>query len=90
MKALLAALALAALAFTPAAAGAQVIARLKPYDPAIVHVAGRAELYLPPDQARIRVSFYGLPGSIWKMHSSLLSSVVNEPALAPGRVSQAD
>lgn len=36
-----------------------MIAPLKPYDPAIVRVAGRAELYLPPDQARVRVSFYG-------------------------------
>ena len=42
-------------------AGAQVIAPLKPYDPATVRVAGRAELYLPPDQARIKVSFYA-PG----------------------------
>jgi uncharacterized protein YggE len=44
-----------------ARAPAQVIAPLKPYDPAIIHVAGRAELYLPPDQARIHISFYG-PG----------------------------
>jgi uncharacterized protein len=34
---------------------------LKPYDPATVRVAGRAELYLPPDQARIKLSFYA-PG----------------------------
>jgi hypothetical protein len=44
-----------------APASAQVIAPLRPYDPAIVRVAGRAEVYLPPDQARISVSFYG-PG----------------------------
>lgn len=64
MKALLAAaLAGAALAAAvPApAAHAQVIAPLRPYDPAIVRVAGRAELYLPPDQARVSVSFYA-PG----------------------------
>jgi uncharacterized protein YggE len=51
------ALALPFLVAAPAAA--QVIAPLKPYDPAIARVAGRAELYLPPDQARIRLSFYG-------------------------------
>jgi uncharacterized protein YggE len=33
-------------------------APLKPYDPAVVRVAGRAELYLPPDQARVTVGFY--------------------------------
>ncbi len=42
-------------------AQAQIIAPLKPYDPAVVRVAGRAEVYLPPDQARVRVSFYS-PG----------------------------
>jgi uncharacterized protein YggE len=42
-------------------AAAQVIAPVKPYDPAVVRVAGRAELYLPPDQARVSVSFYN-PG----------------------------
>ncbi len=42
-------------------AEAQVVAPLKPYDPAVVRVAGRAEVYLPPDQARVRVSFYS-PG----------------------------
>lgn len=42
-------------------ASAQVIAPLRPYDPAIARVAGRAELYLAPDQARVAVSFYG-PG----------------------------
>lgn len=52
----------AALAFAPlAAASAQVIAPLRPYDPAVVRVAGRAELFLPPDQARVSVSFYA-PG----------------------------
>ena len=54
-KAMLAGLAVALVA-TPAAA--QVIAPLKPYDPAVVRVAGRAELYLPPDQARVTVTFY--------------------------------
>jgi uncharacterized protein YggE len=38
-----------------------VIAPLRPYDPAVVQVAGRAEVYLPPDQARVGVSFYA-PG----------------------------
>jgi uncharacterized protein YggE len=42
-------------------AAAQVIAPVKPYDPAVVRVAGRSELYLPPDQARVSVSFYA-PG----------------------------
>jgi uncharacterized protein YggE len=56
MKALILA---AALALTATPAAAQVIAPLKPYDPAIARVAGRAELYLPPDQARVRLSFYG-------------------------------
>lgn len=56
MRALFALFLLAA----PAAAQADVLP-LKPYDPAIVRVAGRAELYLPPDQARIKVSFYS-PG----------------------------
>lgn len=56
MRALFALFLLAA----PAAAHADVLP-LKPYDPAIVRVAGRAELYLPPDQARIKVSFYS-PG----------------------------
>lgn len=41
---------------TPAAA--QVVQPLRPYDPAIVRVAGRAEVYLPPDQARVAVRFY--------------------------------
>ncbi len=40
---------------------AQVIAPLRPYDPAVVRVAGRAEVYLPPDQARVHLSFYA-PG----------------------------
>jgi uncharacterized protein YggE len=57
VKFILVAAALVALAGAPAPA--QVIAPLKPYDPAIIHVAGRAELYLPPDQARIHISFYG-------------------------------
>lgn len=50
-----------AVALACAPAHAQTIAPLRPYDPAIVRVAGRAELYLPPDQARVAVSFYG-PG----------------------------
>jgi uncharacterized protein YggE len=50
----------AALALAPLSARAET-APLKPYDPAIVRVAGRAELYLQPDQARIRISFYA-PG----------------------------
>jgi hypothetical protein len=33
----------------------------KPYDPAVARVAGRAELYLAPDQARVSVGFYN-PG----------------------------
>ncbi|MBU6373497.1 MAG: SIMPL domain-containing protein [Alphaproteobacteria bacterium] len=33
-------------------------APVKPYDPAVVRVSGRAELYLPPDQARVTVGFY--------------------------------
>jgi uncharacterized protein YggE len=45
----------------PAPAAAQALGTLKPYDPAIVRVGGRAELYLPPDQARVSVSFYA-PG----------------------------
>jgi len=57
VKALL--LAAALFAAGAASAAAQITAPLKPYDPAIVHVAGRAELYLPPDQARIHISFYG-------------------------------
>jgi uncharacterized protein YggE len=51
----------AAVALAAPIAQAQVIAPLKPYDPAIVRVAGRAEVYLPPDEARIQLSFYG-PG----------------------------
>lgn len=51
--------AIASVAATPAAA--QVIAPVKPYDPAIVRVAGRSELYLSPDQARVSISFYA-PG----------------------------
>lgn len=42
-------------------ASAQVVAPLRPYDPAVVRVAGRAEVYLPPDQARVGLSFYA-PG----------------------------
>jgi uncharacterized protein YggE len=44
----------------PLAAHADVLP-LKPYDPAVVRVAGRAELYRPPDQARVKLSFYA-PG----------------------------
>ncbi len=55
MRSLIAALVLVA---TPVVAHADVLP-LKPYDPAVVRVAGRAELYLPPDQARVKVSFYG-------------------------------
>ncbi|MGE0045206.1 MAG: SIMPL domain-containing protein, partial [Hyphomonadaceae bacterium] len=60
MKKLIAALAFVAMApvMIVAPAHAQAVAPLRPFDPAIVRVAGRAELYLPPDQARIRVSFY--------------------------------
>jgi uncharacterized protein YggE len=47
-------------AFGGAFARADVIAP-KPYDPAVVRVSGRAELFLPPDEARLRVSFYA-PG----------------------------
>jgi hypothetical protein len=36
-------------------------APVKPYDPAIARVVGRAEVYLPPDQARVGASFYA-PG----------------------------
>ncbi len=56
MRVLLALFLLAA----PCAARADVLP-LKPFDPAVVRVAGRAELYLPPDQARIKISFYA-PG----------------------------
>lgn len=59
MKIWIAALAFAVGLAIPAQA--QIIAPLKPYDPAVVRVAGRAEVYLPPDQARVRVSFYS-PG----------------------------
>lgn len=59
MRTLLIAIAMSLACVAPAAA--QVIAPLRPYDPAIVRVAGRAELFLPPDQARVRVSFYN-PG----------------------------
>lgn len=63
MRALvLAALALATpLAVPVPRADAQVIEPLRPYDPAIVRVAGRSELYLPPDQARVGLQFYS-PG----------------------------
>ncbi|GAN00544.1 protein of unknown function DUF541 [alpha proteobacterium U9-1i] len=44
-----------------APAQAQVVQPLRPYDPAVVRVAGRAEVYLPPDEARVRLSFYA-PG----------------------------
>lgn len=50
--------AMALMAALTSAAAAQVIAPLRPYDPAVVRVAGRAELYLPPDQARVSVGFY--------------------------------
>lgn len=60
MKKLIAAIAFAAAVLTTNA-HAQIIAPLRPYDPAVARVAGRAELYLPPDQARVRVSFYN-PG----------------------------
>ena len=59
MKALFAAIVMG-LALTPLAS-AQISAPLKPYDPAIIRVVGRAELYLPPDHARVRVSYYA-PG----------------------------
>lgn len=42
-------------------AEAQIVQPLRPYDPAVVRVAGRAEVYLPPDEARVRLSFYA-PG----------------------------
>ncbi|MBK6705921.1 MAG: SIMPL domain-containing protein [Caulobacteraceae bacterium] len=42
-------------------ASAQVMEPLRPYDPAVVRVAGRAEVYLPPDEARVRLSYYA-PG----------------------------
>ncbi|MET0547396.1 MAG: SIMPL domain-containing protein [Caulobacterales bacterium] len=61
MKSRFVAFAFAASCLFALPAVAQVIAPLKPYDPAIVRVAGRSELYLPPDQARITVSFYA-PG----------------------------
>lgn len=60
MRSVIAAVALGA-AMAGMDAQAQVIAPLRPYDPAIVRVAGRSELYLPPDQARVSVSFYA-PG----------------------------
>lgn len=54
MSAAFAAVALAATALPALADTAPV----KPYDPAVVRVSGRAELYLPPDQARVTVGFY--------------------------------
>jgi hypothetical protein len=60
MRALFMTIWLAAVALT-APASAQVVEPLRPYDPAVVRVAGRAEVYLPPDQARVRLSFYA-PG----------------------------
>jgi hypothetical protein len=60
MRSWFTALWLFAIAFA-APAAAQVIEPLRPYDPAVVRVAGRAEVYLPPDQARVRLSFYA-PG----------------------------
>jgi len=61
MKSILTALSLALALFAASPAAAQAIAPLRPYDPAIARVAGRSELYLPPDQARVSVSFYA-PG----------------------------
>lgn len=61
MKSSFAAFGFLLVAFAAAPASAQVIAPLRPYDPAIVQVAGRAEVYLPPDQARVGLSFYA-PG----------------------------
>lgn len=50
---------MAAWAALAASAQAQVIAPLKPYDPAVVRVAGKSEIYLPPDEARVDVGFFG-------------------------------
>ncbi|MBY0563547.1 MAG: SIMPL domain-containing protein [Hyphomonadaceae bacterium] len=61
MKRLLIAFSLALSVLFAAPANAQVVEPLRPYDPAVVRVAGRAEVYLPPDQARVRLSFYA-PG----------------------------
>ncbi len=61
MNKLLAALAVLLVGAFSMPAAAQVVAPLRPYDPAVARVAGRAELYLPPDQARVTVSFYN-PG----------------------------
>ncbi|MGE0828908.1 MAG: SIMPL domain-containing protein [Hyphomonadaceae bacterium] len=61
-----------ALIAAAAPASAQVIEPLRPYDPAIARVAGRAELYLPPDQARIAVSFYS-PGRTAQEATSAVS-----------------
>lgn len=55
---MLRALVFAACLAASAPAAAQIVQPLRPYDPAVVRVAGRAELYLPPDQARVSVSFY--------------------------------
>lgn len=55
------AISLLLVAFAATPASAQIIAPLRPYDPAVVQVAGRAEVYLPPDQARVGLSFYA-PG----------------------------
>ena len=54
LTALFAAAALSAAALPALADTAPV----KPYDPAVVRVAGRAELYLAPDQARVTMRFY--------------------------------
>lgn len=71
-------------------AAAQVIAPLKPYDPAVIRVAGRSELYLPPDQARISVSFYA-PGKTSQEATDAVSKRARAldaqmKAIAPGKV----
>jgi uncharacterized protein YggE len=62
----LAAAAFAAALFVGAAQAQQQVQQIvtqppKPYDPPIFRITGRGEIFLPPDQARVGVSFYS-PG----------------------------
>ncbi len=70
-------------------AQAQIIAPLKPYDPAIARVAGRAELYLPPDQARVAVSFYA-PGRSAAEATNAVSGRANALGQAIGAIGSRD
>jgi uncharacterized protein YggE len=66
MRNILAAAAFAAALFVGAAQAQQQVQQIvtqppKPYDPPIFRITGRGEIFLPPDQARVGVSFYS-PG----------------------------